>query len=143
MPTPTETVQTFLDRWAVPGELDVAFRDVFLPTTVWENVGMAVTTGAEEAIAFNRSFEAEYGPNWTQEGTIKVDMLAIAAAKGPDGGDRVLTERVDHLIDCDGKVIMSARCMGVFEVAGGKITAWRDFFEPVADAVAAAQTQAN
>ena len=96
-----------------------------------------MTTGAEEAIAFNRTFEEQFGL-----ATIKVDMLSIAAAKGPDGGDRVLTERVDHLIDGAGKVIMSARCMGVFEVAGGKIAAWRDFFEPVADAVAAAQGSA-
>lgn len=134
MPTPIETVRTFLARWAIPGDLDAAFRDYFTPATVWENVGMAVTTGAEEAIGFNRTFESQFGL-----ATIKVDVLAIAAAKGPDGGDRVLTERVDHLLRGDGSVIMSARCMGVFEVADGKITAWRDFFEPVADAVAAAQ----
>lgn len=134
MPTPTQTVQEFLDRWAVPGDLEASFRDAFTPATVWENVGMAVTTGAEEAIAFNRTFETQYGL-----ATIAVDMLAIAAAKGPDGRDRVLTERVDHLLRGDGSTIMSARCMGVFEVADGKIVAWRDFFEPVADAVAAAR----
>lgn len=133
MLTPLETVQTFLDRWAVPGDLDASFRDYFTPATVWENVGMAVTTGAEEAIGFNRTFESQYGL-----ATIEVDMLAIAAAKGPDGRDRVLTERVDHLLRADGSTIMSARCMGVFEVEDGKIVAWRDFFEPVADAVAAA-----
>lgn len=129
MPTPTEIVQEFLDRWAVPGDLEASFRDAFTPATVWENVGLAVTTGAEEAIAFNRTFETQYGL-----ATIKVDMLAIAA-----DGNRVLTERVDHLLRGDGSAIMSARCMGVFEVEQGKIVAWRDFFEPVADAVAAAQ----
>lgn len=133
MPTPIETVQAFLDRWAIPGELDASFRDYFTPATVWENVGMAVTTGAEEAIGFNRTFETQYGL-----ATIKVDMLAIAA-----DGNRVLTERVDHLLRADGSVIMSARCMGVFEVEGGKIIAWRDFFEPVADAVAAAEGAAG
>ena len=134
MPTPTQLVQAFLARWATPGDLDQSFRDTFTPATVWENVGMAVTTGAEEAIALNRTFETQYGL-----ATIKVDMLAIAAAKGLDGGDRVLTERVDHLLRGDGSVIMSARCMGVFEVEDGKIVAWRDFFEPPSDAVAAAQ----
>lgn len=34
---------------------------------------------------------------------------------------------------------MSARCMGMFEVAGDKIVAWRDFFEPPAEAIARAQ----
>lgn len=133
MPTPIETVRTFLDRWAVPGELEQAFRDTFTPATVWENVGMAVTTGAEEAIALNRSIEGQYGL-----ATIRVDMLAIAEAEGPDGGCRVLTERIDHLLRADGSVIMSARCMGVFEVSDGRITAWRDFFEPPEAAVAAA-----
>lgn len=127
MPTPTQLVQEFLDRWAIPGGLDQSFRDAFTPATVWENVGMAVTTGAEEAIAFNRTFETQYGL-----ATIKVDMLAIAA-----DGNRVLTERVDHLLRDDGSVIMSARCMGVFEVEGDRIVAWRDFFEPVADAISA------
>lgn len=94
---------------------------------------MAVTTGIDEAIAFNRTFEAQYGVP-----AIRVDVLAIAEVSA-GGVDKVLTERVDHLLDGSGRVIMSARCMGVFEVADGKITAWRDFFEPVADAVAAAQ----
>src|SRR5438445_11236372 len=39
----------------------------------------------------------------------------------------VLTERVDHII-FDGTTI-DARCMGTFEVAGDKITAWRDYFD--------------
>lgn len=133
MPTPAETVRAFLERWAIPGELDQSFRDAFTPATVWENVGMAVTTGAEEAIAFNRTFEDQYGL-----ATIRVDMLAIAEARGADGGNRVLTERVDHLLRADGSVIMSARCMGVFEVEDGRIVAWRDFFEPIEAAVAAA-----
>jgi limonene-1,2-epoxide hydrolase len=131
MPSPTETVTRFLARWAVPGDLDQAFRDAFTPSTVWENVGMATTTGVDEALALNRSFEQQLGM-----ATIKVDVLAAAA-----DGNRVLTERVDHLLDGDGKVIMSARCMGVFEVEQGKITAWRDFFESPADAIAAAEAQ--
>lgn len=129
MPTPTETVTTFLARWATPGDLDQSFRDTFTPATVWENVGMAVTTGADEAIALNRSFEQQFGLE-----TIRVENLAVAEV-----GNKVLTERIDHLIDRDGKAIMSARCMGVFEVEDGKIVAWRDFFEPPADAIAAVQ----
>lgn len=129
MPTPTETVTTFLARWAVPADLNQAFRDTFTPSTVWENVGMATTTGVDEALALNRSFEETLGM-----ASIRAENLAVAA-----DGNRVLTERIDHLLDGEGRAIMSARCMGVFEVEDGKIVAWRDFFEPPADAVAAAQ----
>jgi limonene-1,2-epoxide hydrolase len=134
MMTPAgDTVVRFLARWAEPGELAAAFRDAFTPETVWENVGMARTVGVEEALALNRSFEEQLGM-----ATIRVEILALAEAPG-NGVDKVLTERVDHLLDGEGRTIMSARCMGVFEVSGGRILAWRDFFEPPADAVARAQ----
>lgn len=133
MPSASDIVVRFLERWAEPGGLDAAFRDAFTPETVWENVGMATTVGAEEAIALNRSFEDQFGM-----ATIRVDNLAVAEVRAGEV-DKVLTERIDHILDAEGKTIMSARCMGVFEVAGGKIVAWRDFFEPPAEATARAQ----
>jgi limonene-1,2-epoxide hydrolase len=42
-------------------------------------------------------------------------------------GNVVVTERVDHFV-FDGKTI-HARVMGAFELAGDKITAWRDYFD--------------
>ena len=44
-------------------------------------------------------------------------------------GNVVLTERVDRLVFVGGKV-HDAAGMGVFEVTGDKITAWRDYFYP-------------
>lgn len=41
--------------------------------------------------------------------------------------DVVMTERVDHFT-FDGRPV-AAPIMGVFEVTGGKITAWRDYFD--------------
>jgi limonene-1,2-epoxide hydrolase len=120
MSTPAETVAKFLARWEAPGALDQAFGDYFTPATVWENVGMATTTGIEEAVAFNRQLGLTMGM-----ATIRVDMLAIAQT-----GNKVLTERVDHILDAAGNAIISVRCMGVFEISQGKILAWRDFFEP-------------
>jgi limonene-1,2-epoxide hydrolase len=119
MPTPTETVTQFLSRWEKPGELNQAIRDAFTPDTVWENVGMATTTGPEEAIALNQGFEDNLGM-----AAIKVEMLALAEADG-----KVLTERIDHILDRAGNALMSAPVMGVFEVSDGKITAWRDYFD--------------
>ena len=44
-------------------------------------------------------------------------------------GGKVLTERVDHILDADGKPAMSIPVMGIFETQDGKITAWRDYFD--------------
>ena len=81
MPTPTEVVSTFLSLWDRPGGLDQAIRDYFLPTTVWENVGLATTTGPDEAIALNQGFESQFGVN-----RIRVETLAIAAVGNPEWG---------------------------------------------------------
>jgi limonene-1,2-epoxide hydrolase len=119
MPTPAAIVTEFLALWERPGGLNQAVRDYFLPTTVWENVGMATTTGIDEAIALNDSLAASLGM-----AAIRVENLAVV-----EGGGKVLTERIDHLLGGDGRVLMSAPCMGAFDVAGGKITAWRDYFD--------------
>ena len=42
-------------------------------------------------------------------------------------GDVVMTERVDHFLVGDKRV--SVPCMGVFELRGGKIAAWRDYWD--------------
>lgn len=42
-------------------------------------------------------------------------------------GDSVLTERIDRFV-IGGKKVELPVC-GVFEVAGGKIAAWRDYFD--------------
>ena len=41
-------------------------------------------------------------------------------------GDVVMTERVDHFTV--GNTQVSVPCMGVFELRGGKIFAWRDYW---------------
>jgi limonene-1,2-epoxide hydrolase len=51
-------------------------------------------------------------------------MVTIAA-----DGNKVLTERVDTMVGADGKDMMGIRLMGIFEVEGDKIAAWRDYFD--------------
>jgi limonene-1,2-epoxide hydrolase len=53
------------------------------------------------------------------------DTLSIAVE-----GNRVLTERVDRLLTSEGEPVLSLRVMGIFELADGKIAAWRDYFDP-------------
>jgi limonene-1,2-epoxide hydrolase len=119
MATPTQTVIAFLDAWEGPGGIAQAFRDYFTPDTVWENIGMSKTTGPDEAMGVLDGFGES-----ADKVSMRVDNLAVA----PIGG-RVLTERVDHILDAAGKPTMSVQVMGIFETQDGKITAWRDYFD--------------
>lgn len=117
---PTQVVSAFLAEWAKSEEaLYQSLRDYFSIDAVWENVGVATTKGPEEGVAFLRSFFKDFSV-----GKMLVDMIHIA-----EDGNSVLTERVDRLIDTDGKELFGIRIMGVFEVQDGKITAWRDYFD--------------
>jgi limonene-1,2-epoxide hydrolase len=119
MTTPTQTVTDFLATCEQPGGLDEAIRRYFRPDTVWENVGMATTTGPDEAIALMAGFAEQFGM-----ATMRVENLAVA-----ETGNKVLTERIDHFIDPNGKAVGAFAVMGIFEVEDGKIAAWRDYFD--------------
>ena len=119
MPTPIETVNTFLAMWDAPGGLAQAIRDYFTPDAVWENVGMSKTAGPDEAMGVLSGFGQD-----ADKLTMHVDTLSIAA-----DGNRVLTERIDHFTDAAGNSTMAFPVMGIFEVVDGKIAAWRDYFD--------------
>lgn len=120
MRTPIETVTIFLKRFSEGKEgLYDSIRRWFTPETVWENVGLVVTTGPEEAMALLGQFEQRAGI-----ASVTIELLAIAA----DGG-KVLTERIDHLMAADGTEVEGTGVMGVFEIENDKIVAWRDYFD--------------
>lgn len=119
MSSPTETVIAFLSRWDTPGGLAQAIRDFFTPDAVWENVGMSKTAGPEEAIGVLAGFGED-----PENLIMRVDTLAIAVV-----GQKVLTERIDHIVRPDGQSIMAIPLMGIFEIKGDKIGAWRDYFD--------------
>ena len=120
MPSPNETVTTFLERWDSPGGLAQAIRDTFTPDCVWENHGFVTSKGIDEAMGVLTGFGQE-----ADSLVMRVDTLAIAAS-----GNKVLTERIDHIVGPDGKPAVSFPVMGIFEVTGdGKIAAWRDYFD--------------
>ena len=120
MPSPIETVTAFLDQCASgKAEMLAAFHHYFTPQTVWENVGFSTSTGVTEAMAVIDAFEGGIGAS-----AFRAEMLAIASE-----GNRVLTERIDHLLDSEGGTVQSFALMGIFEVSDGKIIAWRDYFD--------------
>ena len=122
MPSPTETVMTFLAMLEKPGGFETGVRAFFTAETNYKNVGMSDTTGIEETLAFLAQFEGATGISY-----LEVDMLAIA-----ETGNTVLTERIDRLYAADGSLIMAPAVMGTFEVADGKLRAWRDYFDTAA-----------
>jgi len=119
MATPKEIVLEFCAMWEEPGGPDKAIRKFFTADSIWENHGMAITTGQEEAIALNAAFAEKFGM-----ATIWIEQLSVAVT-----GNKVLTERIDHLRDAEGNTIGSFPVMGIFLVEGDKITEWRDYFD--------------
>jgi limonene-1,2-epoxide hydrolase len=114
----------FLAMLEKPGGFADGVRAFFTEQTNYQNVGMSDTTGIEETLGFLDQFEAATGISY-----LEIDMLAIA-----ETGNKVLTERIDRLYAVDGSLIMAPPVMGVFEVADGKLIAWRDYFDTAAAA---------
>jgi limonene-1,2-epoxide hydrolase len=118
--SPIDTVRAFLAIWSEgPEAIYRALYDYLAPDAVYENIGLSYTRGPAEAHACFAAF----GPmkNCLR---LDVDVLAIAAA-----GNKVLVERIDRVIERDGRETMAAPVMGIFEVTDGRITAWRDYFD--------------
>lgn len=118
IPTPIETVTAFSAAFAKDNG-KAAIRRWFNPSTVWVNEGVSTTTGIEEAVAF-----LERPGRSPDIAAVHFDMLAIAA-----DGNRVLTERLDRFVRADGSAIAAVKVMGIFEVDGDCIVAWRDYFD--------------
>lgn len=115
-----ETVSAFLAECGKgKSAMMEAFRTYFTPETVWELIGFSRTVGADEAVAVMEAVQESHGMD-----CMVVETLAIATQ-----GNKVLTERIDNVCKADGEYLMSTPTMGIFEVEGGKIIAWRDYYD--------------
>jgi limonene-1,2-epoxide hydrolase len=119
MPDNAKIVSEFLALWHEPGGWRLATNRYFHENGVYENIGMSRSEGIDEILDFVGYFERTTGNGW-----MVVEMKAIAEA-----GSFVLTERIDHVMDGEGKLLMSSAVMGAFELKDGKIVAWRDYFD--------------
>ena len=90
----------------------------FTEDAVYHNIPMPAMTGKP---AIRSVLEMFLGPAAFAE----FEVLNIAAS-----GDVVLTERIDRF-EVGGKKV-ELPVMGTFEIAGGKIAAWRDYFDMAA-----------
>ena len=119
MSTNTEIVTRFLNAWEPNGGYTAAVKDFFAPDCVYEKVGLSNTTVPDEALAFLAGFAQQLG-----FASMKYEMHGIVG-----GGNVVMTERTDHLFDSAGRRFATLRVMGVFEIKGGRIAVWRDYFD--------------
>lgn len=113
MPTPSETVREFCAAFS---RLDVEeLVSWFTPDATYHNIPIDPAVGHDAIRAILTMFTG-------MADGIDFRILNLAA-----DGDTVLTERVDEFRS--GDRVVSLPVMGTFEVRGGKIAAWRDYFD--------------
>jgi limonene-1,2-epoxide hydrolase len=96
-----------------------AVEDMMAPDIFYHNIPFAPCIGRRAFRDFMTGFPA-VSASWV--------IHAIAA-----NGDTVLTERTDKFFMAD-KSTISVRVMGAFEIENGKISKWRDYFDPAESA---------
>ncbi len=106
------TVEAFL--YALQDEDFDAADSLMADNIEWQNVGYPTIRGRRRIVGIFRRGKGRVG--------FEVKLHRVAAE-----GNAVLTERTDALII--GPVRMQFWVCGVFEVHGGRITLWRDYFD--------------
>ena len=110
---PLDTVRRFCAAWGKE-DLDTIVG-FFTEDAIYHNIPLAPVVGPEQIKATIEGFSGGVE-------SIVFHVDAIAA----DGGT-VLTERRDVFTFPNGTIDLPV--MGTFEVVGGKIAAWRDYFD--------------
>jgi limonene-1,2-epoxide hydrolase len=111
--SPAEVVARFIDAW--PGGDPAHLASFFTDDAVYHNIPMDPISGRD-------AIEATFASFMTMTERIEFETLHTAVS-----GDLVMTERIDRFISAARTVTLPV--MGVFEVAGGRIKAWRDYFD--------------
>ena len=113
MTAPIDIVKAFCASWS---ELDIDdLMGYFHDDALYHNIPVDPLVGTENIRAMIVGFTA----GWDR---VEFDILHIVA-----DGEVVLTERVDRFVSAERTV--SLPVMGTFELDGGRIRAWRDYFD--------------
>lgn len=114
-------VGEFLSAWEgeTYSQLRGAYDDFLSDDCVYENSGLPTCEGRAAALAFIDGIQA-----LTDIQSITAEIRGLAAA-----GDLVFSERIDHHFDSKGVENLTPSICGVMELRGGKIVAWRDYFD--------------
>jgi limonene-1,2-epoxide hydrolase len=118
MESPIDVVRRFCAAWS-DNMTAAELASFFTEDAVYQNIPLAPVTGRED-ISDTIASVLRPGP----PGIEGIDFRVInIAANGPV----VMTERVDVFTLPDKS--FELQVMGTFEVSGGKINAWRDYFD--------------
>ena len=106
-------IREFIKAWSRldPAELSAYFAD----DGIYHNMPTGPVSGRENVEKLIRGFTAP----WTETSW---DILNIMCS-----GNMVIVERLDRTRA--GEKSVDLPCVGVFELDGGKIKAWRDYFD--------------
>lgn len=117
-------VRDFFTAWegGPYAKLRGAYEDVLDEKCVYENPGLPPCETRDAALALIDGIAAV-----TDIQSITAELRGIAAA-----GDLVFSERIDHHFNSKGEECLTPHLCGVMEVRGGKIVAWRDYYDPAA-----------
>ncbi|HWD52979.1 MAG TPA: limonene-1,2-epoxide hydrolase family protein [Acidimicrobiales bacterium] len=117
MSTPAETVQEFVAAFiaAWPEGDTTTLGSFFSEDAVYHNMPM-------EPVEGRSAIQTALAEFMSMGGQAGVDIIHLVA-----DGAIVMTERVDYFVGTEQTISMPV--MGVFEVHGGVITAWRDYFD--------------
>lgn len=97
-----------------------AFLDHLSADMRWVQSGLPTTTTCDEALGLMDAFHHAVGyTGWNTE------QIAWAVQ-----GESLLIERIDHLLNTKGEIIMSVPIVGVFTVTDEKIVEWHEYFDP-------------
>lgn len=117
MADPAEVVRAFIAAWS---RLDVdELVGWFTEDGIYHNMPIAPVQGH----AALRPFIAAFAGGWA---STQWDVVNLAAS-----GNVVFAERIDRTVTQGGKQV-DLPCCGVFEVRGGRIAVWRDYFDMTA-----------
>ncbi len=111
----TEIVSRFIAAWEAR-DVD-AIMAFFAKDAAYHNMPMPKLVGQTQIREFIQPFV---------DGADKVSFQVLHSAENAAG--TVLNERVDSFVLKNGKKL-AIKVVGIFELSGGKIAAWRDYFD--------------
>lgn len=108
-----QIIKEFIEAWSTLDAEKLA--GYFAEDGCYHNMPLEPVTGRENV----REFIAEFVTSWT-----KTDWEIINLV---ESGNIVIAERLDKTKSAQGDVDLP--CVGIFEMEGGKIKVWRDYFD--------------
>jgi limonene-1,2-epoxide hydrolase len=113
-------VRTFFAQWEIDFDsLCASFSTIMSPDCVLIQAGIPDVRGPEQVMALLRAGRENHDIS-----TIRVDVLRLVATEVC-----VVSERIDHLLTADNRLIVFVPVAGIMDFDGGTIVAWREYFD--------------